>query len=93
MVPCPCREACEDGGGDGGGGKEETLEEPCPSQGEGDPCEGVYHVLGQENETMSVPMKNQPSLCNNSDPYLEGVHAQIQVVGVQARVPGALGTP
>lgn len=57
VVPCPCRGACEDGGGgDGGGGKEEIPEGPCPSRGEGDPSEGVSHVLGLGNETMSVPM-------------------------------------
>ena len=56
VVPCPCREACEGGEGDGGGDREETPKVPCPSQGEGGPCGGAYHVLGLGKKRMSVLM-------------------------------------
>ena len=107
VVPCPCREACEGGGGDGDGDREETPEVPCPSQGEGGPCGGAYHVLGLRKKRMSVLTQTISALCpafrwlgvtqsyihNNSALYLEEVHAQIQAVGAQAGVPGDLETP
>ena len=104
VVPCPCREACEGGEGDGDGDREETPEVPCPSQGEGGPCGGAYHVLGlgkKKNVSayvnhlcpLSRLVERNTKLHNNSALYLEEVHAQIQAVGAQAGVPGDLETP